>query len=102
MRLRMTIMLNQRLPGIDAYNTASAHSDSFAENARGISIGLGQNSSAFFPWSSILRIDYAPCDCDECRDVAPTATPATITTSAATAEVRQAGTPIGQATPKPL
>lgn len=65
---RATITLRDRRG--DGSLVDGAHENKVRLEEYGIWIeekGRGHEPIAFIPWSSVVRIDYEPCRCDECE-----------------------------------
>ena len=68
--LRVTVVLNRRQldegeePG---YLTEWAHEADYSTDEDGCRLDWGGGVESYFPWTSVLRVDWAPCDCFTCR-----------------------------------
>jgi hypothetical protein len=72
-RQRVTVVLNRL--NLDLYEEEErrvfesewTHAEDFSVDEIGVTITWGNDPyESFVPWSSVLRIDRAPCTCMEC------------------------------------
>ena len=45
-----------------------AHEEDYREHDDGVELRWDGPTRVFVPWSSVLRVDYEPCYCSECRE----------------------------------
>ena len=69
-RTRVTVVLNR--PELDTgeepgYLSEWVHEDGYSTGEDGCRLDWRDGCESYFPWTSVLRVDWSPCACFECR-----------------------------------
>lgn len=69
MKVRVTVILVCFDPANDDHPYAAewVHEDGYTSDEDGVRLVWGAGDETYIPWSSVLRVDWARCDCMECR-----------------------------------
>jgi hypothetical protein len=72
MKRRATVVIRQRdREAEDGYQREWTHAADLEENAYGVTVRWPQDGcEVLIPWPSIVRIDFEPCRCSDCKRLA--------------------------------
>jgi hypothetical protein len=68
--VRVAVVLRERDPEEpDTFVSEWVHEHEYSADDEGIRLDWGYGIETFFPWSSVLRVDWSPCTCIQCGEV---------------------------------
>lgn len=67
-RVRVTLNRPELDPGVEpGYPSEWVHEDGYSTDEDGCKLDWGDGTYAYFPWTSVLRVDWDRCSCMDCR-----------------------------------
>lgn len=74
-KTRVTVTIRQRVGDYEVYDnggytTEWVHDEDFGAytpDELGVRLDWSGGARTFVPWHSVIRVDYAPCNCMECQ-----------------------------------
>lgn len=70
---RVTVVLNRpelEPEGEPRYLAEWGHETNYSTDEDGCHLDWGDGYSSYFPWPSVLRVDWEPCECVTCQRTA--------------------------------
>ena len=67
---RVTVTLNRQglEPGEEpGYLSEWVHEDGYTFDEEGVRLDWHDGVESYVPWTSVLRVDWEPCDCFDCQ-----------------------------------
>lgn len=65
-RATVTVRASDPDTGADFYQE-HAHEHEVEFDQLGVWVQWSRNSRVFFPWGSVVRVEYGPCRCSACK-----------------------------------